>query len=260
MPSEIKVGDTAPYFWDKFVRKYPITNISGVTYSPLPHGVPSRNMPIPPYVSEVLPEKIRRYQLKQWQPLKEGEVFAVGSLVHTWPWKEHRSNIGFVPMSVVLADFDLPNTSENKDRILSVLESSYKFCGWTLFDSGHSFHLVLDGLVKPEGLPWHYGKLINSFAKLEPELSWQVIDRVGDLQKCWCEPEKIRNFCGKTLELITHYDDPNPNGLHFPVDLRWVAHTLNELAVYLNGDRNKDFGFLRITGNPSPVVVAQYNR
>lgn len=260
MSSEIQIGDTAIDFWGKFVKKWPIRFVQSVAYSRQQHGVSSRNHPNPPYIGMVVPEnpKLKETIFSRWKPTKKRDVLAIGSLFFIWPWKE-KNGPGVVPMAVVSLDLDLPKTFENEQKVISILDSYSSFTDWVLIDSGNSYHLIFDNLVKPENLPWHYGKLINSFLSLDFENGGKVIETIGDLQTFWQDSDKIREFCDKIFKNICHYDENVPNKFHFPIDLRWVAHTLLELLNYTKS-RDDSFGFLRITGKPSPTILRKSTR
>ena len=286
---------TSAEFWSRLLEQYPIVAVTGTNYYPLVHGLPSSNIPLQEHKGMLLENDLANNQWpvtgplpcdQGWEGRDRRQMFAMGSLVYLWIdekdpppfngvklWAKYliyeremslndlvKSRM-VIPKALVMTDFDCPNTDENLDRLTRVLCRNYGFADWTVFDSGGSFHLVLSGLVDPKHIPWHYGRLIKSFADTTLPCRRQIFEGIGnDLQSFWDNPFKIKKVCGDILGMICHYDEVVDKGIPFMVDLRHIAHSLMELLGFLETGRGS-FGYLRISDNPKytlpPIVISK---
>jgi len=289
--SKLEMFDSAPKFWGNLLEENPIIALTGITYTLQPHGIPSNNQLIQEYSGMLLDTELQEgkwpYFRPIWHSRPENEfdpqTFAVGSLVYIWPNKDEGQpyletklyakhlnyeremslkdleRYGIKPMAMVMTDFDCQNNEQNLQKIITTLKNTYKSSDWTIFITEQSFHVVFKEFVNPKNIPWHYGKIIKAFALTEDGNKKYFFEKIGcDLQQFYNKPDKIRETCGFILEKISHYDDPSPNGVHYIVDLRWIAHSLMELLQYIDTGEGS-FGFLRIsdksgTGSPPKIV------
>lgn len=287
---------TAPKFWSRVLERNPIVAVTGVNYYPLARGLPSNNIPLQEHKGMVLEYDLAANKWpvtgplpcdQGWDGRDKRQMFAIGALVYLWAdekdpppfsgvkfWAKYliyereislnelvKSRI-VVPKAFVMTDFDCPKTDENLDRLTRVLYRNYRFTDCTVFDSGGSFHLIFSDLVDPKHIPWHYGRLIRSFAETTLPGRRHIFDRIGsDLQSFWNNPLKIEGICEDILGMICHYNETVDRGIPFMIDLRYIAHSLLELLRFLENGRG-GFGYLRISDNPkyatSPVVIVEH--
>lgn len=284
---------TATKFWGNLITEYPIVAITGVTYNPEPHGIPSKNKLIQehdgmlldwtlkegnsPYFGSVYPNRIPSE--------KDPQTFAVGAIVYVWencteepPFLETKAftkylvyerehnlknleQLGIKAKAIVMADIDLPVSSDNLKVISETLEKSYNDTSWTLFETDNGYHIVFNKFVDPKEMPIHFAELIDSFVDLVPEDDRNKVKEITEMiNKFYYEPEMIRLICKTILEKVSHYDDIDKKDLTYPIDLRNIAHSLLELMDYLETGEGS-FGFLRISDRSGkgsqPKVVAQ---
>lgn len=284
---------TATKFWYNLVTEHPIVAITGVTYNPEPHGVLSKNKLIQeydgilldwtlqegnsPYFGSIYPNRIPSE--------KDLQTFAVGAIVYVWencaeesPFLETKAftkylvyerehhlkeleQLGIKAKAIVMADIDLPVSSDNLSVINETLQKSYDDVSWTLFETDNGYHIVFNKFVDPKEIPIHYAELIESFIDLIPEVDKVKVEEITEMLNKFCyEPVMIRLICKTILEKVSHYDDVDKKELVYPIDLRNVAHSLLELMDFLETGQGS-FGFLRISDKSGkgsqPKVVAQ---
>ncbi len=285
---------TATKFWGDLISKNPIVAITGVTYNPEPHGIPSKNKLIQehdgmlldwtfsdgvaPYFGSVYPNRISGG--------KDPQTFAVGAIVYVWenceeesPFLETKAftkylvyerenhlkdleQLGVKAKAIVMADIDLPVSINNLRIISETLEEKYSNTSWTLFETDNGYHVVFNKFIDPKEMPIHFAELIGSFIDLVPEVDRVKVEEIVEmLNKFYDNPEMIRLICKTILEKVSHYDDIDKKELTFPIDLRNIAHSLLELMNYLETGEGS-FGFLRISdksgSGSQPIVVAKH--
>jgi hypothetical protein len=127
---------------------------------------------------------------------------------------------------------------------------------WYLFDSGGSFHLVIDKLVELKDIPKYYGQLIMDMAKNMSPTKSKLYGHVGKyLIENSNDKHKLKLWTSSVLEKFGHIDEGSKNGkLVFPIDMRYIAHVLEGLE---NGTINE--GYLRVSEKHGsvPVLIAQ---
>ena len=258
---------SAPELWRDLVNRHPIVLINGVVYNPGPHGEKRHNFPVYLSKEELLQCDVDDERWPFVKPIvnsnviiQKNHIFAISPLVYLWP-PDKIIAPGCEVMSFLMVDLDLPKNSENFSQITSVLESDFQSTKWALIDSGNSYHIVFDALISPKTVPWHFGDIIKKFAKIGPIESKQMCEGFGNyMQEFWDNSEKLNFICEEILAKVTHYDDPKSEGIHFPVDLRWMAHTLLEM-IQFDGIVHGTYGYLRVnkkqTGGQMPIVVAK---
>ena len=291
---------TAPVLWANLLQEYPIVAVTGVHYWPAPHGQPSTNIPLHDHQGMLLDEIFDKGRwpvdgfgpfMRRWENRDKRHRFALGSLVYVWAdkkegppydWEklaakyfcyEQEMSLKFMtetkivsPMAVPLFDFDCINSQENLARIVSVMSENYKFCDWSILDSGGSFHLVVNSLVKPEHLPWHFGKLVKSFAGTSAPYRQHIFKGFGNvLMTSWKDHKEILRISNDMLNSISHYDEGHGKGIHFILDLRYLGHTIQELLRFIE-TREGSFGYIRISDKMDkleyqvpPYVVADHD-
>lgn len=235
--------------------------ITGYVYYPHEHGTTGINMPVYQFSSWIYPYSESG---SNWPYLRldgrsiyfnGGGLFGIGSPVLLKPGKEGREDPQY--MSFVMMDFDCPKSEQNFERVVSTLQGTFSNAPFYLFDSGNSYHLVVDTLVHPGNIPWHWGRLIREFAKTEPDETRGIFDSIGfNLQRNYKDGEAIKEISSWLLKEISHYDAPS--GLHFILDLRWVAHSLMDFVNLTRPDKGS-FGCLRVSkrgkdGQP-PILI-----
>lgn len=270
---------TATKFWGNLITEYPIVALTGVTYNPEPHGIPSKNKLIEehdgilldwtlndgvaPYFGSVYPNRISGE--------KDPQTFAVGAIIYVWENCEEESpfietkaftkylvyerenhlkdleQLGVKAKAIVMADIDLPVSNGNLELIAKTLKEKYIETTWTLFETDNGYHVVFNKFVDPKEMPIHFAELIESFIYLVPEDDKNKVDEIVEmLNKFYDEPEMIRLVCKTILEKVSHYDDVDKKELTYPIDLRNIAHSLLELMDYLETGEGS-FEFLRIS-------------
>ncbi len=264
-----KEGDgqvTVAELWVDLLKRHPIVDVFGVVYNEHPHN--TRTINYPTYLSkrdllECDPTSERwpfiRPLVNSNVVIKKNKIYAMGPLVYLWP-PDKKIAPGCEVMSFLMIDLDLPKNPKNSSQVISVLESDFHLAKWALIDSGNSYHVIFDALIPPKNIPWHFGDIIKKFAKISQVEDRQLCENFGnDIQKFWNNPEKLTLICGGILSKVTHYDDPKAGGVHFPVDLRWMAHSILEL-INREGNVHGTFGYLRVNkkrNNRPPVVIAK---
>ncbi len=102
---------------------------------------------------------------------------------------------------------------------------------WYILDTGGGFHLIIDRLVSSKDLPKYYGQLIMDVASklgqaksiLYGHLGKYLIDNCGN-------NEKLGKWTTSVIEKFGHIEDPiNFGGLVFPIDLRCIAHFVENI-------------------------------
>ena len=278
--SKLEMLGPAPEVWANIINRFPIVAVTGAVYYPHPHGTPSNNIPLPVNEGMGIAEVLSKNEWPQIQtdishPDRQGDkqIFALGSLLYfsppyndARPYKKIKSwtkeiveggktlqdleRFGVRPLAIVMADMDCSNTEENLWKISSILSKNYKDDDLAIFDSGESFHIVFKKFVEPRHIPRCYGEIIQSFVETAPVDQRYIFEKIGqDLQKYWDQPDIVRGVCDSIIDKISHYDDPSSSGIHFMVDLRWMAHTILELLTYLD-TKTGGFGYLRISDKP----------
>ena len=297
--AEVLVQDgilTASRLWAEILDKYPIVAVPSVVYSPVPHGISGGNQELQEYQTPLLGKELSRGRWPVlgrdmneigWEQRSRTQVFAVGSLVYVWTgegddpaleslrlWtrhliyeREHSLNdlkkTGLLrPKAMVNLDFDCPNTGENRERIVRVLEGHYGYADWAVLNSGGSFYGVISGLVEVGDLPWHYGRLIERFAETGTKSATHVFQEFGrSLQKAHGDMSKVERFCDDVARIICHYDDPIAKGRPFIIDLKWMKNSLIEWMRFMRTGSG-GFAYVRVSdkvGYPAPpIIVARH--
>mgnify|MGYP001619174647 CR=1 FL=1 len=260
---------TADEVWGELYLKWQNGIVAFAEYTAMPHGYPSENRPGTEFV----------LYLDKRRPDKQGIIFAVSSLVHrTWNGAPTVDSQGIPigedemwnyfdrPMAMPIVDFDCPNSPKNRSLVAERLNMLP--CNWYLFDSKYggigSYHLVLDALISPQHLPYHYGKILKTFANLSDVDSEKFLTRVGDwLMNGWNNWTVINWVISEILANVKHWDEPEKSGFTSFPDPRYLAHSMNELRRFLQHKRT-GFGFLRTNskdgdGNPSLLVAQKTN-
>lgn len=274
----------APVFWGRVIEQNPIVAITGASYIFRGHGVPSGNIGLPLHKGMLVEDELMEGRIPWMERMGRGEAFAIGALVYMWrvegdtvPYfraktgakylcyemeelERFRNHEGVTPVAKVMVDFDCQNSDENLRRIIGIMESDFRHIGWTIFDSGASFHLVFDGFVSPSHLPWHFGRIVDKFAKTSSVQRRHIFEGFGKaLQESWWDLNSVEKISKEMLENICHYSDSVDSRLPFTVDLRHMAHSMLELLKFL-GTGVGSFGFLRISDiypyKLPPVVIA----
>lgn len=286
MPIE-KEGRSMSDFWSRLALDAGIVSFTGSTYINHASGTESHNIPLSETEAVSLLPSIRerawRGSLsKDSNPIIDAtdRILALGSLVYICPDMNTQielerafsqkpdqltfsdlESVGARPMAIVMVDLDCPNSDDNFGRVHQTLKKNYRGTEWSVFDSGNSFHLILNRFVEPIELPKQYGEIIVAFAKDEAEDQKKYFTKIGrDLIESGWDPKKIITVCEEILEKVSHFDNtPNSSGLHFMVDLRWMAHSLRELINFLQGGQGS-FAYLRVgkknEGGPEPKLKA----
>jgi hypothetical protein len=163
------------------------------------------------------------------------------------------------PRAVMAIDFDCP-ASERNARLIAFKLAEYQG-GWSLLDTGGSYHLVSHHLTRPEHIPVHYGNMLSLFADFTDEGSRKFFGRVGRwMTQAWNDWRVLRWLEDEILTNVRHWDQPGDDRPYTAPDSRWMAHALGELRRFLE-EREKGFGFLRVgpkeVGGPIPTLKAE---
>lgn len=273
---------TLSSYWGDLVDRLPIAAVTGVTYYPASHGSGSQNLPLADYQGMLLEHDLRanewpvyrRYhaQIGGYCEERTGQQFALGSLVYALSGDHRPYGIALAkawvrylcyereeslrdlverkvvaPLAWMMVDFDCLTGEENLGRILPVLEKAYPLAPWVLVDSGGSYYFLIEELISPKCVPWHYGKLVQSFASTGLPSRRHIFEGIGkQLQDDWNNPSRLSILCNDILSAICHYDEPLSTKMPFMVDLRYMAHSILELLRYLKR-KEGSFGYLRFS-------------
>lgn len=103
---------------------------------------------------------------------------------------------------------------------------------WYIMDTGGGSHLIIDHLTPSKDLPKYYGQLIMDVAKELGPVKSKLYGHVGKyLIDNYEDNEKLGKWAKDILEKFGHIEDPVSLGkLVFPIDLRYVAHTLEKIT------------------------------
>ena len=153
--------------------------------------------------------------------------------------------------SFIFIDFESPPTSQALKLIVKSLQNWRS--DWYLLDSGGSFHLIIDKLVRPTELPLHYGQLIMDVAFNLPPNRAKFWGHIGlSLIQSAGNSEKISRWKQNTYSGVGHIENSITDGLPvFPIDLKYICHSLNPVAnlgLY-------DEGFLRVSSRHGSVPI-----
>jgi hypothetical protein len=280
MPAETKRLITAPIWWGNILEQFPIVAITGANYYPAPHGAVSSHLPLWDYKGMLLESDLKSGRWPTWDEMQRGywpdksrQLFAIGALIYFmtgqvddkpfYPRKYFAKHLCYEmenrlvdlvqrdvlsPQAWVMADFDCVNTLDNSTRIVNVFSKYYSNENWSLFDSGGSFHWVLEQPIPPRNLPWHLGRLVGAFAETALADRRHIFAGISkDLQKYFQNPLAIISLSQDILATISHYDEAGQNrGIPFIIDLRHLAHSLLEW-VRFQETHEGSCGFLRIS-------------
>lgn len=280
-------------YWADLLDRLPVVAVTGVNYYAAVHGEPSANLPWCDHRGMFLETQLAENRwptFRRYGGMEEklGQQFALGSLAYAMfagndgppyairkAWAKHLcyeeenslvelTERGIVaPMAWVMVDFDCPTGKNNLEEVLGILLKTYPLGNWSVFDSGGSYYFLLEDLVGVRGVPWHWGKLVTNFACTTLPNRRHIFEGIGgDLQKYWDNSRQLRRISRDIISMICHYDDPVGEKIPFIIDLRHMAHSLDEWFEYLQ-KRSKSFGFLRLSQkspyNSPPVAVAKYS-
>lgn len=260
-----KEGRSTPDFWTRLKLRLSIASFTASSYIRHPHGTPSSNRSLSENHNIYLDHFLLNE--RRW-PTQDHESFAMGSLVYACKSQADLLKIerlktkrvalsfkeleilGAVPMSLVMLDFDCLNTNENLVTIGAVLEKN-DISGWSIYDSGNSFHLIFDKLVEIDDLPKYYGNLIQLFAEVEPTaVRIDYFTKIGQkLADFASNDDEIRRQSERLIKDISHFDDPDPKAISFIIDLRWIAHSLLEYLKFKE-TKTGSFAYLRTNSPP----------
>lgn len=280
-------------YWADLLDRMPVVAVTGVNYYVAAHGEPSANLPWHDHKGMLLENQLAENRwptFRRHDGLEEklGQQFALGSLAYAMfagrdgppyavrkAWIKHLcyeeensladlTERGIVaPMAWVMVDFDCPTGKNNLAEILGILRKTYPLGNWSVFDSGGSYYFMLEDLVSVRGIPWHWGKLVTNFACTTLPNRRHIFEGIGkDLQKYCNHPVKLSRLSHDILSTISHYDEPLGEKIPFKIDLRHMAHSLQELLGFFQ-KKTGSFGFLRLSQkfpySLSPVAVAKYS-
>lgn len=280
-------------YWADLLNRLPVVAVTGVNYYAAAHGEPSANLPWNDHQGMLLEDQLAEnrwptYRRHGGLEEKLGQQFALGSLVYAMfsghdgpPYAFRKSWAKYLcyeeenslaelterrivaPMAWVMVDFDCPTGDTRLTTILEILQETYPLGNWSVFDSGGGYYFLLEDLVSPRNVPWHWGKLVENFAATALPQRQHIFEGIGrDLQKYWDNPRQLRCISRDIISMICHYDDHVGEKIPFIIDLRHMAHSLDERLKCLQ-NRSKSFGFLRLSQkflySLPPVAVAKYS-
>lgn len=285
--------ETLSTFWGKFIDSQPIAAVTGVSYYPALHGMPSMDLPFEDFNGMLIEQSLienrwpmyRRYrpEIGGTQEEKLDQQFALGALAFmlvglqrpygvkggkTWVrhlcYEEEYSLRDLVarkvvaPLAWVALDFDCSTSDANLSRILPILEATYPHADWVLVDSGGSYYFLIKELIDPQNLPWHYGRLIRAFSQTAISSRRHIFEGMGEqMQKDWKNRPRLAKLSRDILDSICHNDEAHGTKIPFIIDLRHMAHSIQELFRYFEGE-GKSFGYLRFSQKkpyPTPPLV-----
>ena len=270
---EIKTENiiTAPILWGKLFEKHRVIAATVAHYPFQPHGSSER------YWDGFYPVIHIENDLQEgrsprvcFEPVEE--LFALGSLVGIsesfntnaekcayWSlWKDDPEVLPRHIRAFVTLDLETKASRQTLDTLVFIL--SWQRVPWYLLESGDSYHLILDKLVEPQELPHYWGALINCFTCVTPRMGTYY--GFGDQMRAASEDTvALRRLSSEILENFGHIDGTDKTKLTHFVDIRWVAHNLEELCDYLEGKSAKGVGFLRVSRSNKyalpPALVAE---
>lgn len=280
-------------YWADLLGRLPVVAVTGVNYYVAAHGEPSANLPWCDHQGMLLETSLAENRwptFRRYGGLEEklGQQFALGSLAYAMfagsddppyafrkAWVKHlcyeeeyslselTESGDVTPLSWVMVDFDCPPSSARLTTILEILPKIYPLGNWAVFDSGGGYYFLLEDLVSVRNVPRHWGKLVTNFAVTALPNRRHTFEGIGlDLQKYWDNSRQLRRLARDILDMICHYDDPIGEKIPFIIDLRHMAHSMDEWLKY-SQNQTKSFGFLRLSQkspyNLPPVAVAKYS-
>lgn len=261
----------APRVWADIVSRYPITAIIYAIYPYQNHGTSDR------FFTETEFTIRSDFSEGNWPTLGvNGGLCAISSLVgteleegewrpvslfnpHCHPYGMDYDILQLNHRTFVFLDFEWPNTALTERRIFESLQELTD--PWFLFNSGGSYHLIVDRLLVPSDLPKYWGYLINTFS-LHPSVrnKEQMISIGNFLCGEWNKPSDLKKLGEEILSNFGHINDKDFSKSVFVIDMRHLAHSLTELAEWLEG-KDEAFCFLRISNSPKypfpPVLAAK---
>lgn len=253
--------------WGEILEKRPkIVKQTAKVYAKRPHGV------TPVQQTEVLPiERILWSDNSSSFFGQAGDIKAIGASVELRP-DDYDPTINYSgsyrwfcegdslvidrkhSKSFIFLDFESEPSNELLNLTIKTLKSWNS--DWYLFDSGGSFHLVIDKLVDHKELPIFYGQLIVDMSKYLPNVKRELYSHIGQyLIENADDVQKLKLWVLDILEKIGHHDERSDKAkLVFPIDLRYIAHVLGGL---IREDNNE--GYLRVSEKHGsvPVLIAK---
>lgn len=263
----VRTGKDVFQVWKEILEKRPgIVRQTAKVYAERPHGTGAVQ-----YI-EVLPiERILWSDSSQSFYGQHRETKAIGAHVELRPvdfdltidysgagrWFNEGDFLDIDPKhskSFIFADFESEPTPELLDLTIKTLDGWNS--DWYLFDSGGSFHLVINKLIETKDLPKYYGQLIMDVSKNLSPVKSKLYGHIGKyLIDNADDKHKLKWWIDDVLEKFGHGDKrPDSAKLVFPIDVRYIAHVLDGL---INDTVNQ--GYLRVSEKHGsvPVLIAQ---
>lgn len=251
--------------WERILEKHPeITRMTALTYILLPHGQVGQRNPV------VLPRERVEWDLDEvnfyGQP---NEMKAIGAQIEIRP-KDYDPEIDYSGAGRWYNDGDFLEIDPKQERAFifidlesppskPMLELCLKSlrpwrCDWYLLDTGGSFHLIFDKLVKPAELPKYYGQFIMDMSFQLPPYKAKVFGSIGKYLIDNCDRrEKLLTWIGEVRQKFGHFDESllDTGKLVFPIDLRFLTYCLEGTSI----NHTVEEGFLRVTKKHGSIPI-----
>lgn len=263
---QVEERKTAAHTWVEILSRHPeVAAVVCCAYGPTPHGVKSANdwEAIP---TMKLIDYIERNRCPLTDYRERNVAWAVSSVADTrdWgqlsAWDDGKITEVRSPKLFLVADIEYPLSGKMTDWVIDVMSPITP--NWYLFNTGGGGHLVLDKLVKPNDLPRHWGKLVELFVIRGMIHAPEQFLRWAHALQSWTDrPDGLRVIAEELLAHSSHYDDPVSPKRAFPVDLKYLGHSLDELADLLEG-KQTPVANIRVSNLPgkhidSPALAAK---
>lgn len=232
--------------WERILNRRPeIIKQPAVMYTQIPHGQIANEQ------VEVLPIERIVWDLDSGESGFYGQAGfqkAIGARVEIEPlgldstlvspeagrWFNDGETLTIDPhheKSFVFVDLESKPSNETLELFIKALKNWET--DWYILDTGNGSHLIIDHLTPSKDLPKYYGQLIMDVArelgpvksKLYGHIGRYLIENSGD-------DHKLGAWAKDIIEKFGHIEDPVSSGrLIFPIDLRYVAHTIEKIII-----------------------------
>lgn len=217
-------------------------------------------------------------------PYRTSEAYAIGSVVGFDPdkypeektvvftawayqWPEDSFDpvpIRAVPRSFIFMDIETPPSEASANAYTETLKAIPD--DWSLLTSGGGYHLIIDKLVNPENLAFHWGKSMITMAGAGWSRNSLKMATFGQ-RLIW--NHQNTEFLSRTAdEVLLHFG--HSGDLHrevWPPDVRYLGHNLHRLVDYIeSGEDLEDsvragISYLRVNRKDPyshpPLLIAQ---
>jgi hypothetical protein len=266
--------------WKKILNEHPyVVQQSAVAYALIMHGQnPDERLTI-------LPRERIYYELDGGERNfygQPGYIKAIGGRVEIGPpdldlsldtpqstiWYDYGGDLEFNPKftrSFIFADIESAPTDEALALFIRSLKNWRS--DWYILDSGDGFHLIIDQLVPSDDLPKYYGQLIVDVASQLSPAKNVYYSQIGNLLiHNWYGRDGLAKWAKDILENFGHRGDPiNSERSVFPLDLRYIAHSIEKLLrdqpdlICLRvGQKHGSVPILKAVQTDGQIVVFNY--